>query len=86
MIFEYTARFKRDYRDLPEGIRRKFDKVLALLQANPRHPSLRLEKVDYARDVWSGRIDRGWRFTFQWVPGGLLLRRAAAHDAAYRAP
>ena len=73
-------------RALPKSLRKKVDKALILLEANPRHPSLHLEKIDAGKSIWSGRVDRGYRFTFQWVPNGILLRKLGAHDAAYRHP
>jgi hypothetical protein len=37
----FTARFERSYRDAPAAIKRAFDKQLAVLLDNLRHPSLR---------------------------------------------
>jgi len=86
MILEYSDHFKDCYKDLPEPIRKKVNKALTLLEANPRHPSLNVEKIDVERNIWSGRVDRGYRFTFQWVKGGIFLRKVGTHQDAYRRP
>ena len=86
MKIQLSEPFERDYRDLPERVQKKVDKALRLLESNPRHPSLNLEKIDSARDIWSGRVDRNYRFTFQWIPGGMRLRKVGAHQDAYRSP
>jgi mRNA-degrading endonuclease RelE of RelBE toxin-antitoxin system len=38
----FTKSFVRDYRQLPLAIQKAVDKKLALLLANPRHPSLNM--------------------------------------------
>ena len=59
----FTARFERSYGDAPAAIQRAFDKQLAFLLANLRHPSLRAKKYDAER--WQARITRDWRFYFR---------------------
>lgn len=86
MIIEVSSRFHKAYTDLPEGIKKKVKKAILLLERDPRHPSLNLEKIDHERGIWSGRVDRSYRFTFQWVPGGMRLRQVGAHEQTYRAP
>jgi mRNA-degrading endonuclease RelE of RelBE toxin-antitoxin system len=86
MIFEFTAVFKEDYQNLPHNMRKKMDKVFYLLEKSTRHPSLNLEKIDSVRNIWSGRVDRGYRFTFQWIPGGMRLRKVGTHQDAYCKP
>lgn len=40
-----TERFKREFRKLPEHIRKQAIRKLKLLVMNPRHPSLRVKKI-----------------------------------------
>jgi hypothetical protein len=56
----YTARFARSYDEAPAAIQRAFDKQLAFLLANLRHPSLRAKKYDVER--WQARITRDAQF------------------------
>jgi hypothetical protein len=59
-----TSRFDRDFRDAPPLIQRAFEKQLAQLLRDLRHPSLRAKKYDEARGIWQARISRSWRFYF----------------------
>ena len=75
-----TARFARDFRSLPPDIQRRAAKQLQLLIDNPRHPSLRIKKMEGSQDIWEGRITKGYRFTFQVHQDTYLLRRIGTHD------
>ncbi|MBI4669959.1 MAG: hypothetical protein HY747_12420 [Elusimicrobia bacterium] len=86
MNIELSPQFERAYRDLPEQIKKKIKKAVFLLENNPRHPSLRIEKIDLEENIWSGRVDRNHRFTFQWIPGGVRLRKVGSHQNVYRKP
>ena len=65
MNVRLSPRFERSYADAPLQIQKLFDRKLALLVQNLRHPSLRAKKNDEARDIWQTRVDRAWRFYFQ---------------------
>ena len=86
MNFQWQERARKDYQDLPSAVQRKMEKALRLFARNPWHPSLHTEKIDFRRDIWSSRVDRNYRFTFQWIPGGMFLRRVGAHQETYRSP
>jgi mRNA-degrading endonuclease RelE of RelBE toxin-antitoxin system len=60
----FSTRFERSYAKAPAQIQRLFDQKLDLLLQNLRHPSLRTKKYDEARDIWQGRVTKGWRFYF----------------------
>jgi hypothetical protein len=64
MRLRYTERFLRSYEAAPSQVRRTFDKQVALLSANLRHPSLRAKKYDRGNDLWQARVNRDWRFYF----------------------
>jgi mRNA interferase RelE/StbE len=69
MHFIRTDRFKRDFRDLPERIKRRAEQALRFLSTNPHHPSLRTKKMEgqrdpEGRDIWEARVSRSHRFTF----------------------
>jgi len=59
-----TNRFDRDLADAPPAIQRAFEKQLAPLLQNRRHPSLQAKKYDEARGIWQARATLGWRFYF----------------------
>jgi len=64
MTASFTLRFRRQYQKLSEDRRVKFDKQLAFLLSNLRHPSLRAKKYDEANDIWQARVDDDFRFYF----------------------
>ncbi len=76
----FTHSFIRDYQALPEQLQKVVDGKLALLISNPRHPSLCLKKMQDPRQIWEGRITKGYRFTFQLEGDSCILRRLGTHD------
>jgi len=80
MRIERTVRFKRDFKGLPESLKRRAEKQLTLLFQNPSHPSLRIKKMEGSKDIWEGRITKAHRFTFQIREDTCLLRRIESHD------
>ena len=85
MPFIRTDRFKRDFRDLPEQIKRRAEQALRFLSANPHHPSLRTKKMEgqrdpEGRDIWEARISRSHRFTFAIDGDTYILYRIGPHD------
>lgn len=64
MRLQYTERFRRSYDKAPARIQMAFDKHVALLVTNLRHPSLRAKNYDEARGIWQARVNGGWRFYF----------------------
>jgi plasmid maintenance system killer protein len=65
MNLHYSERFRRSYESAPRHIQRAFDRRIALLIHNLRHPSLRAKKYDAANDIWQARVNGGWRFYFR---------------------
>ncbi len=80
MKFVFTYSFIRDYRALPDQIQNTVDKKLKLFLNNQRHPSLNIKKMQDPRDIWEGRITKGYRFTFRMEGEVCLLRRLGTHD------
>jgi hypothetical protein len=73
----FTTRFERSYQDAPAAVKRAFDKQLAFLLENPRHPSLHAKKYDNER--WQARVTRGWRFYFRIEGDTYILLDIMAH-------
>ncbi len=51
-----TAQFARDFAALPEAIEKRTEKQLRMLAENPRHPSLRVKKMEGIADTWEARV------------------------------
>ncbi len=81
-----TRRFKKAYQKLPARIQKKVKKALTLLDENPRHPSLRVRKIQGTPDIFEGRIDRQYRFSFQFSGQDKVLRNVDNHDDCLKNP
>lgn len=86
MRFIVTERFKRAYRDLPNELQRMADKALRLLEENPKHPSLRLKKMQGTPGIWEARVDRSCRLTLEIHSDTMLLRNIGKHDETLDKP
>ncbi len=85
MKLQTTRPFDRDYAELPEEMKERVDKQLALLLLNPRHSSLRLKRIRGTADIWEVRVSRNYRLTLQLAGDTYILRRAGSHDVIERA-
>lgn len=78
-VFE-TFRFENDFHSLPKEIQKRALKQLVLFLKNPRHPSLRIKKMQGIPDIWEGRVTQSYRFTFQIDGDTYIMRRVGTHD------
>jgi len=91
MIFRRTARFAKAFCALPREIQEKALKVFALFQQDPCHPSLVVKKLKGSRDIWEGRIDQSYRFTFHYEKNEAgrvtcVFRNTDNHDECLKHP
>lgn len=82
----YSERFQRAYADLDDEQVKLAKKALRLLTSNPRHPSLRVKKMQGTADIWEARASRSLRLTFEMRGDVILLRNVGAHDETLRHP
>lgn len=80
MTASFTLRFRKQYQRLPSERQAKFDKQLAFLLSNLRHPSLRAKKYDETNDIWQARVDDDYRFYFQIAGENYLLLSIIPHS------
>ncbi len=78
--YEFSSRFRKDYRALSKEIQDIFETKLLLFLDNPRHPSLRVKRLVGTADRWEGSVTMNYRFTFQFAEGKVFFRRIGAHD------
>ncbi len=76
----YSERFHRAYGELDNNQAESVKKALRLLTSNPRHPSLRVKKIQGTTDIWEARASRSLRLTFEMHGDLILLRNVGAHD------
>lgn len=84
MRIAQEPRFTREFAALPQAIRERAHQKLALFLSNPRHPSLRVKKMEGWPDIWECSITKGCRFTFRIAGDLYLLRRIGTHDILKR--
>ena len=83
-----TASFLKDFGSLPDDIKRRTEKALKLLTANPFHPfhpSLHIKKTKGEimkgfSDIFEGRINKNYRFLCLIKSDVLVLLRCGKHD------
>lgn len=75
-----TKSFDEDYSALPDNVKELANKKLHIFIKNPRHPSLRIKKMEGFGGIREGRITKSYRFTFQTERDICILRRIGTHD------
>jgi mRNA-degrading endonuclease RelE of RelBE toxin-antitoxin system len=86
MKYVRTERFKKAAAKLPREIQAKAAKAFILFKDNPRHPSLGVKRVQGMPDVWEGRIDVNYRFTFHYEGDVCVFRNIGLHAIVEREP
>ncbi len=79
MIVKFTKTAEKDYQKLPFNVQKKADKQFTLLLSNYRHPSLRTRKMG-GGDIFEGRIDIHYRFSFQIEGENIYILIIGPHD------
>lgn len=86
MIIRKPKRFVDSYETLPDNIKKKAKKAYELLLSNPQHPSLNLKKLKGVENIWYGRIDKNYRFTFRKEGDFLIMRSIGLHNHVIKNP
>ncbi len=92
MIYRRSPQFKKSFKTLPKTIQQKAAKAFKLFRSNPQHPSLGVKKIKGRANIWEGRIDDFYRFTFEFRthPDNdetvCLFRNIGRHDIIDHAP
>lgn len=92
MIYRRSERFRNAFKALPRDIQAKVIKAFALFRQDRDHPSLVVKKVKGNLDIWEGRIDHSYRFTFHYETDAnmgetiCVFRNVDNHDECLRNP
>ena len=86
MRLQYTDRFQRAYNDLTDDDAERVKKALRLLVENPRHPSLRVKRIQGTDHIWEARASLSIRLTFEMHGDLIVLRNVGAHDETLKKP
>ncbi len=83
----FSKRFTKAYLHLPLEVREKVKKALALLEQNPRHPSLHTKPIKGARGFYEARFDKNYRMTYiRLADDTLEMSYVDKHDNALKNP
>ena len=77
----FTHEFKRRYQKLPAKIQKKIKKQLNFLKSNPKHPSLRIHRLN---DEWEFYVDIRYRCFFQKEVDKYILLTVGTHKIVDR--
>lgn len=76
---EFTKKFKKQFKDLPKSLQKRFNQKLPLLLSNPQHPSFRARKMS-GIDRFEARLTKHYRFTYAVVGNECWLLTIGPHD------
>ncbi len=63
------------------------EKFLRLIEENPRHPSLRIKKIQGTTDIFEASVNMSVRVSFQYIkPDTVYLRNIGEHDMTLKRP
>lgn len=82
----FTEQFEQAYEKLTQAEKRSVRKALSLLGNNPRHPGLRVNKMEARGNIWEARPSKKLRMTFEMMGETIILRNAGEHDKVLRRP
>jgi len=78
--FQFSKRFKKEFKKLPQNIQKSFYEKLSLLLQNMLHPSLRVKRIQGTKDRWEGSVTMKYRFTFELIEDTIIFRAIGTHD------
>jgi len=84
ITFRTTRSFANAFAALPLNIQKRTLEKLTLYENNPRHPSLRVKKIQGTGDIWEMSVTKSHRITFQRKEEVVLLRNIGTHDILRR--
>ena len=77
--------FREDYKRLPKNIQAKADKQLRFLIENPKHPSLKVHRIEGTHGFWEFYVDRSYRCVYTQEGDVAVLRYIGPHDVIEKA-
>lgn len=82
----FTEQFEQAYEKLTKAEKRSVRKALTLLGDNPKHPGLRVKKMEGRKDIWEARSSKSLRMTFEMVGETIFMRNVGEHDKVLKRP
>ena len=82
----FTEQFEQAYEKLTNAEKRSVRKALTLLGDNPKHPGLRVKKMEGRKNIWEARSSKRLRMTFEMVGEIIFMRNVGEHDKVLKKP
>jgi mRNA interferase RelE/StbE len=82
----FSDLFLESVNRLPVEVKRALKKKLDLLADNPKHPSLRTNKIKGSEDIFEASINMDIRMTWEFYEDGILQRNIGKHDKTLNNP
>ena len=82
----FTEQFEQAYEKLTDAGKRSDHKALTLLGDNPKHPGLRVKKMEGKKNAWEARPSKRLRMTFEMSGKTVLMRNVGEHDKVLKRP
>lgn len=87
MKFIYSDYFIENVSKLSYEVRKILKEKLSLMYRNPRHPSLRVKKIQGQEDIFEASITMDIRMIWQYIKKDvILLRKIGRHDKTLKNP
>jgi mRNA-degrading endonuclease RelE of RelBE toxin-antitoxin system len=81
-----TEQFEQAYEKLTVVERRSVREALILLGDDPKHPGLRVKKMEGRKGIWEARPSKRLRMTFEMSGESILMRNVGEHDKVLKRP
>lgn len=85
MKIVFTKRFQKAYRKLPQAVQKKTNRRLKAVALDIRHPGVKAKTMTGVGDIWEGRVNGSYRFTFTVEGNRIVMRTVGTHEI-YRNP
>ena len=82
----FTEQFEQAYEKLTNAEKRSVHKAFTLLGDNPKHPSLRVKKMEGRKNIWEARPSKRLRMTFEMAGQIIFMRNVGEHDKVLKRP
>jgi len=82
----FTEQFEQAYEKLTNAEKRSVRKALALLGDSPKHPGLRVRKMEGGKNIREARPSKRLRMTFEMAGETIFMRNVGEHDRVFRRP
>ncbi len=82
----FSEQFEEAYEKLTIAEKRSVRKALTQLGDNPKHPGLRVKKIEGRKNIWEARPSKRLRMTFEIAGATIFMRNVGEHDKVLKRP